>query len=134
MFVNTSGECVETTFFRYIVYRLLISYIYVHGQSLVTILQRAEVLLQFLTMGEAKAVAEDYYIVRREWLTVILVHQGCNAAFVEVVVRIDHVEVVVLPVGFVIAKHYLLGILSQAVSVSNKPCAKNSLQAEVINF
>ena len=91
MFVNTSGECVEITFFRYIVYRLLISYIYVHGQSLVAILQRAEVLLQFLTMGEAEAVAKDHDVVRRERLAIILVHQSGYATLVEVMVRTNHV-------------------------------------------
>ena len=69
----------------------LISYIYVYSQSLVAILQRAEVLLQFLTMGEAEAVAEDHDVVRRERLTIILIHQGGYATLVEVIVWTDHV-------------------------------------------
>lgn len=105
----------------------LISYIYVYSQSLVAILQRAEVLLQFLTMGEAEAVAEDYNVVRRERLTIILIHQGCDATFVEVVVWIYHIEVIVLPVRLVITEHHFLCILGQTISVSDEPCAKNGL-------
>lgn len=105
----------------------LISYINVYCQCLVAILQRAEVLLQFLTMGEAEAVTEDYDVVRREWLTIILIHQGCDATFVKVIVRIYHIEVVILPIGFIIAEHHFFGILGQAIAISNEPCAKHSL-------
>ena len=105
----------------------LISYIYVYCQCLVAILQRAEVLLQFLTMGEAEAVAENHNIVRREWLTIILVHQGCNATFIEVIIWIYHIYVVTFPVSFVITQHHFFGILGQTIAICNEPCAKNGL-------